>query len=42
MTGLIRRWVAVPLWQRVLAALAIGVALGLVWPAATGSIAIIG
>ena len=42
MTGLLRRWVAVPLWQRVLGALAIGVALGLVWPAATDGIAIIG
>ena len=42
MTGLLRRWVAVPLWQRVLGALAIGVMLGLVWPAATGAIAIVG
>lgn len=42
MTGLLRRWVAVPLWQRVLGALAIGVVLGLVWPAATDAIAIIG
>jgi len=42
MTGLLRRWVAVPLWQRVLGALAIGVVLGLVWPAATGAIAIVG
>jgi Na+/H+-dicarboxylate symporter len=42
MTGLLRRWVAVPLWQRVLGALAIGVVLGLVWPAASEAIAIIG
>lgn len=42
MTGLLRRWVAVPLWQRVLAALAIGVVLGLAWPAATDAIAFVG
>ena len=42
MTGLLRRWVAVPLWQRVLAALAIGVLLGLAWPAATDAIAFVG
>jgi Na+/H+-dicarboxylate symporter len=42
MTGLLRRWVAVPLWQRVLGALAIGVLLGLAWPAATDAIAFVG
>lgn len=42
MRGLLRRWFAVPLWQRVLGAMAIGVLLGLAWPAATGAIAFIG
>ncbi|WP_306171638.1 dicarboxylate/amino acid:cation symporter [Sphingopyxis sp. KK2] len=42
MTTMLRRWVAVPLWQRVLGALAIGVMLGLVWPAASEAIAIVG
>jgi Na+/H+-dicarboxylate symporter len=42
MTDMLRRWFAVPLWQRVLGAMVIGVLLGLLWPAATGSIAFIG
>lgn len=42
MTGLLRRWFAVPLWQRVLGAMAVGVLLGLAWPAATDAIAVIG
>jgi Na+/H+-dicarboxylate symporter len=42
MTGYFRRWFAVPLWQRVLGAMAIGVLLGLFWPAATSAIAFIG
>ena len=37
-----RRWFAVPLWQRVLGAMVIGVLLGLLWPAATSAIAFIG
>lgn len=42
MTGFLRRWFAVPLWQRVLGGMLIGVLLGLAWPAATSSIAIVG
>lgn len=42
MTGFFRRWFAVPLWQRVLGAMVIGVALGLAWPAAASALAIIG
>ncbi len=42
MTDLLRRWFAVPLWQRVLGALLIGVLLGLAWPAATSAIAFVG
>ena len=42
MKGLLRRWFAVPLWQRVLGAMAVGVLLGLAWPAATDAIAVIG
>jgi len=42
MTDLLRRWFVVPLWQRVLGAMAIGVVLGLAWPAATSAIAVIG
>ncbi len=42
MTGFLRRWFAVPLWQRVLGGMVIGVLLGLAWPAATSSIAIVG
>lgn len=42
MTGFLRGWFAVPLWQRVLGAMAIGVLLGLAWPAATSAIAFVG
>ncbi|HJS10209.1 dicarboxylate/amino acid:cation symporter [Sphingopyxis sp.] len=42
MTGFLRGWFAVPLWQRVLGAMIVGVLLGLLWPAATGAIAFIG
>lgn len=42
MTALARRWFAIPLWQRVLAGLVAGVALGLFWPAAAPWIAFIG
>jgi len=42
MTGFLRGWFAVPLWQRVLGAMVAGVLLGLLWPAATGAIAFIG
>lgn len=42
MTGFLRRWFAVPLWQRVLGGMVLGVLLGLAWPAATSSIAIVG
>ncbi|WP_315764933.1 dicarboxylate/amino acid:cation symporter [Sphingomonas sp. Y38-1Y] len=39
---MIRRWLAIPLWLRVLGGLALGVALGLVWPAAAPVVAIVG
>lgn len=42
MTGFFRGWFAVPLWQRVLGAMLIGVLLGLAWPAAASALAIIG
>lgn len=42
MTGFLRGWFAVPLWQRVVGAMVIGVLLGLAWPAATSAIAFIG
>ncbi len=42
MTGFLRGWFAVPLWQRVLGAMIIGVLLGLAWPAATSAISFIG
>lgn len=42
MTEFLRGWFAVPLWQRVLGAMVVGVLLGLLWPAATGAIAFIG
>ena len=42
MTVMLRRWFAIPLWQRVLGAMVIGVLLGLLWPAATSAIAVIG
>jgi len=39
---MIRLWVGIPLWQRVFAALLLGILLGLAWPAAGLSIAWIG
>ena len=42
MTGFLRGWFAVPLWQRVLGAMIIGMLLGLAWPAATAAIAFVG
>lgn len=37
-----RRWFAIPLWQRVVAALFAGVAIGLLWPDAAAAIRIVG
>ena len=37
-----RTWFAIPLWQRVLAGLALGVLLGLAWPAAAPSVGVVG
>lgn len=37
-----RRWFAIPLWQRVVAALFLGVAIGLLWPEGAAVIKIIG
>lgn len=37
-----RRWFAIPLWQRVVAALFVGVAIGLLWPEAAAAIRIVG
>ncbi|MCI4591788.1 dicarboxylate/amino acid:cation symporter [Sphingobium sp. BYY-5] len=42
MTGLLRRWFAIPLWQRVVGGLIAGVLLGLFWPAAAPWIAFVG
>ena len=42
MTVFLRGWFAIPLWQRVLGAMVIGVLLGLFWPAAASAIAVIG
>lgn len=39
---LIRGWFAIPLWQRVVGGLILGVALGLLWPEAAGAIRLIG
>ncbi len=39
---LIRGWFAIPLWQRVVGGLILGVALGLVWPEAAGAIKLVG
>ena len=39
---MMRGWFAVPLWQRVLGALALGLILGLVWPAAAPGVAFMG
>lgn len=40
--AVIRGWLRLPLWQRVLAALVAGCAMGLIWPQATPAIAFIG
>lgn len=40
--SLARRWFAVPLWQRVIGGLVIGVILGALWPAGANAIAILG
>lgn len=37
-----RRWFAIPLWQRVVGALFLGVAIGLLWPEAAAAIKIVG
>jgi Na+/H+-dicarboxylate symporter len=39
---LIRGWFAIPLWQRVVGGLILGVALGLLWPEAAGAIKLVG
>ena len=39
---LLRGWFAIPLWQRVLGALALGILLALVWPQAAPAVAFIG
>jgi len=39
---MMRRWFAVPLWQRVLGGLALGVLLALVWPSAAPKVAFMG
>lgn len=40
--NLLRAWFAIPLWQRVLGGLALGVLLGLAWPAAAPSVGFVG
>lgn len=42
MTATLRVWFAIPLWQRVLGALALGLAFAFVWPAGTGYVAFMG
>jgi Na+/H+-dicarboxylate symporter len=39
---LIRGWFAIPLWQRVVGGLILGVAIGLMWPEAAGAIKLVG
>lgn len=39
---LIRGWFAIPLWQRVVGGLLLGVAVGLFWPEAAGAIRLVG
>jgi Na+/H+-dicarboxylate symporter len=39
---LLRSWFAIPLWKRVLAGLALGVAMGLLWPSYAPSVAFLG
>jgi Na+/H+-dicarboxylate symporter len=38
----LRRWFSIPLWQRVLAALALGIAFGLLWPQAAPAVQFLG
>ena len=38
----LRAWFAIPLWKRVLGALALGLLFALVWPQATPAVAFIG
>lgn len=40
--SVLRGWFSIPLWKRVLAALALGVAFALLWPEATPAVAFIG
>jgi Na+/H+-dicarboxylate symporter len=40
--SVVRGWFAIPLWKRVLAALALGVAFALLWPEATPAVAFMG
>lgn len=42
MSALLRRWFAIPLWQRVLGALALGLVFALVWPSATPAVQFMG
>ena len=39
---IVRAWFAVPLWKRVVGALALGVLFGIFWPDATGAVAFLG
>ena len=39
---MLRRWFAIPLWKRVLGALALGLVFALVWPSATPSVMFLG
>ena len=39
---MIRRWLAIPLWQRVLGGLVLGLLLALVWPQAAPAVAFLG
>ncbi|MHA6720302.1 dicarboxylate/amino acid:cation symporter [Sphingomonas sp. RS6] len=41
-SALLRRWFAVPLWQRVLAALLLGLAFGIAWPTAAPKLMFLG
>ncbi|WP_267389155.1 dicarboxylate/amino acid:cation symporter [Sphingomonas sp. GC_Shp_3] len=40
--SIVRRWFAVPLWQRVIGGLVLGVILGAAWPAGADAVAIVG
>src|SRR3569623_256672 len=42
LVGIMRHWFAIPLWQRVLGALALGLVFALVWPSATPAVAFMG